>query len=123
MYLLLFKQAGVIALVSINLALLVWAVATHRQKRSLPEGFYRLLPVSSLVAACQVGMGLFFLLDGRQAHPMHIFYGTLVAVGAVLQFLVRPTTAAGQKYKARPLVHAALALFVALLAVRSWMSG
>lgn len=123
MNLLLFKDAGVIVLGAVNLALLVWAVVTYRQKRSLPEGYYRLLPISSLVAAFQVAMGLYFVLAGRQAHLMHIFYGTLVGTGALLQYLVRPGTATGQKYKAKPLIHAFLALFVALLAVRSWMSG
>lgn len=117
------KQVGVLALISINVALLAWAFMTHRQRRSLPEGYYRLLPVSSTIASFQVAMGLYFLLEGRQALLMHIFYGSAVAMGALLQHLLRLTTATGQTYRAKPLIHAALALFVALLAVRSWMSG
>lgn len=117
------KQAGVIALALINVTLLGWAILTHRHMRPLSAGYYKLLPVSSLIAAFQVCMGIYFLVEGRQAHLMHLFYGSLVGAGALLQFLVRPTTATGQKYKAKPLIHAVLALFVALLAVRSWMSG
>lgn len=123
MNLVLLKQAGAIALVAMNAALLIWTLVTHRTRRVLPAGYYRLLPFSSGVAAFQVAMGLFFLAQGRQVHLMHLFYGTLVATGAILQALMRPTTATGQKYRGKPLIHAALALFVALLAARSWMSG
>lgn len=121
--LLLVKQAGVIALAAINVTLLTRAIVTHRRKGPLSEGYYQLLPASTGIAAFQVCVGLYFLLTGRQVHLMHLFYGILVASGALMQFLVRPGTALGQKYKAKPLVHAFLALFVALLAVRSWMSG
>lgn len=117
------KQAGVAALVAVNAMLLGWALMTYRRKRSLPGGYYKLLPVSSAIAAFQVTIGLYFLLEGRQIHPMHLFYGILVGAGAILQFLLRPGTASGQRYRNRPLIHAALALFVTLLAARSWMSG
>lgn len=121
--LLLAKQAGVIILVLVNLVLVGWALTTHRQKRALPEGYYRLLPISTGIAAFQVSMGLYFLLTGLQVDLMHLLYGSLVATGAILQLVVRPGTATGRKYRGKPLVHAALALFVTLLSVRSWMSG
>lgn len=123
MNLVLLKQSGVIALAAVNATLLGWALITHRQRGSLPEGYYKLLPVSAMIAAFQVLMGLYFLVEGRQVHLMHLFYGSLVAIGAILQFQVRPATASGQRYRNKPLIHAALALFVALLAARSWMSG
>lgn len=117
------KQAGVLALAAVNLVLLVWAVLTHRQRRSLPEGYYRLLPVSIGIAAFQLSVGLFFIIQGRQPHLQHLVYGGLVGVGAILQILVRPGSAVGQRYRNKPLVHAVLALFVALVGIRSWMTG
>ncbi|MFZ5824239.1 MAG: hypothetical protein ACOY94_07925 [Bacillota bacterium] len=123
MNLVLVKQSGVIALAAINATLIAWALITHRKRGSLPDGYYKLLPASTGIAAIQVLTGLYFLLEGRQVHLMHIFYGTLVAIGAILQYQVRKGTAAGHKYRNKPLIHAAVALFVALLAARSWMSG
>lgn len=117
------KQAGVIALAAVNLALLVWALFTGRKRRSLPGGYYRLLPVSIGIAVFQLSVGLFFIIRGRQPHLQHLFYGALVAIGALLQFLVRPGSATGQRYRHKPLVHAVLALFVALVGIRSWMTG
>lgn len=123
MNLVLLKQSGVVVLAAVNATLLGWALITHRRRGSLPEGYFKLLPASTAIATLQVLMGLYFLLEGRQVHLMHLFYGSLVAIGAIFQFQVRPTTASGQKYRNKPLIHAALALFVALLAARSWMSG
>ncbi len=76
-----------------------------------------------MIAFFQVGMGLYFLWQGRVVMPMHLFYGILVGSGALAQLLVRPGTALGQKYRGKPLVHAVLSLFVGLLAARSWMAG
>jgi hypothetical protein len=121
--LVLVKQFGVISLVGVNLFLLGLAVAAYRQKRPLPATYYKLLPVSPAIAAFQIAMGLFFLSKGFQVHGMHLFYGIVVGTGAALQVLLRPTTATGQRYKARPLVHAVLALAVSLVAIRSWMSA
>lgn len=119
----LLKQLGVIGLAGINGLLAVWAVIALRQKRALPDRYYRLLPVSPAVAAMQLLIGLFFVVEGRQPHLMHIFYGVLVGTGAILQLLMRPSLATGQKYRNKPIVHIALALFVGLLSARSWMSG
>lgn len=123
MNLLLVKQGGVILLSSLNAVLLGWALLAHRQKRGMPGGYYRLLPISAAIGLFQVGMGLFFLWQGRVVMPMHLFYGTLVGSGAIAQLLLRPGSGLGQQYRGKPLVHAALALFVGLLAARSWMAG
>ncbi|MFZ5814882.1 MAG: hypothetical protein ACOY93_06220 [Bacillota bacterium] len=117
------KVTGVFVLAAINLRLLWFGVVAYRQKGPLPEEYYRVLPASTAVALFQVGIGLFFLLTGRRVEWMHLLYGILVGAGAILQMVLRSTTAAGQQYRGKPLVHAALALFVALLAIRSWLSG
>ncbi len=117
------KQFFVIALAAVNLALLVWALLAARQRRILPAGYYRLVPASIAIGAVQLGIGAFFLIQGRQPHLQHLLYGGLVGVGALLQFLLRPGTALGERYRNRPLVHGVLALFVALVGIRSWMTG
>lgn len=117
------KQLGVIALAAVNLVLLVWAVVAARQRRAMPAGYYRVLPVSIAIALFQLGVGAFFVLQGRIPHLQHLLYGGLVGVGALLQFLLRPGSSTGQRYRNRPLVHAVLALFVALVGIRSWMTG
>jgi len=117
------KQFFVIALAAVNAALLAWALHTHRQRRALPAGYYRLVPVSAAIGIVQLGIGMFFLIQGRQPYLQHVLYGTLVGIGAVLQLVLLPGTPAGQQYRGRPLVHAVLALFVALVGIRSWMTG
>jgi hypothetical protein len=44
-------------------------------------------------------------------------------VGASAQAALNRRTAAGHQYRARPLVHLFLALFVGLLAARAWMAA
>ncbi|BAD39391.1 hypothetical protein [Symbiobacterium thermophilum] len=117
------KQFFVIALATVNLVLLIWALLAHRQRRVLPAGYYRLLPASAAIGLVQVSIGMFFLIQGRIPYWQHVLYGALVGVGAVLQFVLLPGTPAGQQYRNRPLVHAAVALFVALVGIRSWMTG
>lgn len=119
----LLKQVGVVALAGMNGLLAVWAFIALRQGRALPDRYYRLLPISPVVVAMQLLIGLTFVVEGRQPHLMHMFYGFLVGTGAILQMLLRPNLASGQKYRNKPLVHIALALFVGLLSARSWMSG
>ncbi|MFO7273491.1 MAG: hypothetical protein LOD90_11155 [Symbiobacteriaceae bacterium] len=117
------KQFFVVALAAVNLVLLVWALIAHRQRRALPDGYYRLLPVSAAIALAQVGIGIFFVIQGRIPYWQHVLYGTLVGLGGILQLSLLPGTRAGQQYRSRPLVLAILALFVALVAIRSWMTG
>jgi hypothetical protein len=117
------KVAGAAVLAGLNLTLLVWAFGTHLKRRPLSDGYYKLLPFSPLVAAVLVALGLSFLARGWQVVGMHIFYATMISLGAVGQFLVRRNTKAGHVYRARPAVHGFLALFVMLLTVRAWMVG
>ncbi|HWI65893.1 MAG TPA: hypothetical protein VNT75_29035 [Symbiobacteriaceae bacterium] len=117
------KLAGAIALTGINAALLGWAVVAWRHRAPMPDGYYRVLTASPLVAAFQAIMGLLFLNQGMRAPGMHIFYGCLVAAGAVTQVALGRRTALGHRYRARPHVHLFLALFVGLLAARAWMAA
>lgn len=122
MILLLVKQALAVGVVALNAGLLVWAIGTFRRKGPLPEGYYRWLRISPLVAITLPLLGLFFLGRGTQVEVMHIFYGVLVTLGIAAQFLLSSRRAVAQKYRTRPLVHAFLALFVMLLTARSWMA-
>jgi len=117
------KRLFVISLAAVNLVLLIWAVLTHRQRRVLPAGYYRLVPVSVAIGFLQLAIGGFFLIQGRQPYLQHLIYGGLVELGVVLQLLLRAGTRAGEQYRNKPLVHAALDLFVALVGLRSWMTG
>jgi len=117
------KRTLAAVLPSINLVLLVWALLCWRRRATLPGGFYRLLPLSPLVAAVQLILGITFVSQGLQAPLMHMFYGVLTGLGATGQALLSRRTALGQANRARPLTYAFLALFVLLLGVRSWMAA
>lgn len=117
------KQGGALLLAGVNVALLVWALRAYRQKRAMPDGYYQWLLVSPAVVAVELAVGLFFVAEGRQPHTMHMLYGVLVSLGAIAQLVLGRRTALGQKYRARPLVHAFVALLIALLTARSWMSA
>lgn len=117
------KRGGAIVLIAINLVLLVWAIRAYRRKFTLADGYFKLLPFSPAVAVVQLILGVSFYASGVRPPLMHIFYGVLIGLGATGQVLVGPRTGLGQKYRAKPLVHAFLALFVALLSARSWMAA
>lgn len=117
------KVLGVTVLALTNLALLIQAGLAYRHKRSLGEGYYRLLVISPVVGAIQVIMGFVFLAMTYRAPAMHIFYGGLVAVGALAQAGLHLRFEAGQLYRGKPLIHAFLALFVLLLSLRSYMAA
>lgn len=121
---LIIKQVGTGILLLINLVLLGWGVAAYRRRESLTNGFYRWLPVSYAVAASQVLLGVFFVVTrGWPGDGMHMLYGALVALGALAQALLGAGTRLGQRYRGKPLVYAFISLFVALVAVRSYMSA
>lgn len=117
------KQGGAIALIAINLVLLIRTVTAYRQKRAIPPDYFRMATASPALAAGLFAVGLYFMLEGRQAHVMHIFYGVLVILGAAAQWVLRGNSALAQTARAKPLWHAFVALFILLLAARSWMSG
>lgn len=123
MFLLKAKHAAATLLMVINAGLLIWSLLMLRRKRPMPAAYYRLLLVSAVAGLFLVGAGVYFLLRGWFPLNRHLLYGTLVGVGALLQLAVQPRSAAGRKYSAQPYVHAALALFVGLVALRSWMSS
>jgi hypothetical protein len=117
------KRTGALLLTLVNLALFVWAVLVYRKRGAMPDGYYRLLAASPVVAAFQVALGLTFLAQGYRPPGMHLFYGIMVGVGSTAQAVLNRRTAAGHAYRARPLVHLVLALFVGLLAARAWMAA
>lgn len=117
------KHAAATLLMAVNLGLLVWSFVLHRQRRPVPAGYFRLLVISAVAGLFLVGVGVYFLLQGWFPLNLHLLYGTLAGVGALLQLAVHPRSGAGKAYRLQPLVHAALALFVGLVALRSWMSA
>ncbi|MDF2626361.1 MAG: hypothetical protein K0R39_192 [Symbiobacteriaceae bacterium] len=118
------KQTAALLLAAVNGCLLVWAILTYRRRGAMPDSYYRLLMVSPAAAAVLVAMGLAFLAQGYIAPGMHIFYGSVVGAGGLAQLaLGRRRSALGHKYRARPLVHLVLALFVGLLGARAWMAA
>jgi heme A synthase len=116
------KQGGAVLLAAINLALLLWALRGARRRLRLPDSFLGLLRLSAAVGAFQVLMGLLFLVLSYRARPMHYMYGSLVGLGALAQFLMARPSALGERMRNRGGVHAFLALLIALMAIRSWMS-
>lgn len=118
------KQTAASLLAAVNGCLFLWAFLTYRKREAMPDGYYRLLMTSPALAAVLVAMGLTFLTQGMRAPGMHIFYGAVVGSGAIAQLaLGRRRSAVGHKYRARPLVHLVLALFVGLLGARAWMAA
>lgn len=116
------KQMVVLGLVATNVSLLSISVWVYHRRGSMPDWYYRLLPLSPLLAAALVSLGFLFLSEGRFAPGMHLFYGAMVTLGVLGQLLVGLRSGRRQQYQARPVVHGFLALFVALLAARAWMS-
>ncbi len=123
LYWILAKQTGAVLLITLNLTLLTLAFRAYRQKASLPDAYYRVLPISAAVGAAVFLTGLSFLLRGLVPHGMHVFYGVMVLLGVTAQAALRHRTALGQRYRAKPLVHLFVALFVMLLTLRSWMAA
>lgn len=120
---LLLKRTGAVALGIVNLALLVWALAAHRRKQPLPNGYYTLQAVSVLLAGVQVGAGVTLVLQGLTVTGRHLFYGIVVGAAALGQVGLGRRMALGQRYRGRPLVFAFAALVVLLAAVRSWLTA
>jgi len=118
----LLKGVGAAALAVTNLVLFGIALVAFRGRRSLPQSYYQLVPLSSAVAVYQVGLGLTFVLMGLRAPLMHIFYGVAVGVFALGQGVLR-WTHLGQRYRGKPMTHAFFAMVILLLAIRSWMSA
>lgn len=117
------KQGLALFVITLNLILVGWALWTYRRRQPLPDGYYRVLLVAPAVALALPLLGVLFWGQGSIVRGMHLFYGILVSLGLLAQFALRRHTAAGHRYRTRPLVHAALALFVLLLTVRSWMAA
>lgn len=118
----LLKEAGAAALAVANLILLGIAVVAYRGRRSLPQSYFQLVPLSAAVAVYQVGLGITFVLFGKRPPLMHVFYGILVGLFAVGQGVLR-WTPLGQRYRGKPIVHGFFALVIMLLSIRSWMSA
>lgn len=119
----LIKQIGVSLLGAINLILIVWATLAHRRRQSLPEAYYKLLLASVGVSVFQVGVGLWFLLEGKVVTGRHLFYGIVVGTGALGQALLGRRLPLGQRYRGKPLVYAFFGLVVLASAVRSWLTA
>ncbi len=108
----------------INLILVIWATLRYRRRQSVPDGFYKLWPVSILVAAFQLSIGLYWVyIQGKVANGQHLFYGIVVGTAAVVQTLLLPKLPLGQRYRGKPLVYAFWALVVLLATFRSWMTA
>lgn len=117
----LLKEAGAAALAVTNLILLGIAVAAYRGRRSLPQVYFQVVPLSTAVAVYQVGLGITFVLMGLRPPLMHVFYGILVGISALGQGVLR-WTPLGQRYRGKPMTHAFFAMVIMLLSIRSWMS-
>lgn len=117
------KEMGATLLVALNAILLIWAAVAYRRRQSMADAYYGLLAASPVIAAFQVLMGLTYITQGMRAPGMHIFYGCLISAGALAQVVLGRRTAVGHRYRARPLVHLFVALFVGLLSARAWMAA
>ncbi len=72
-----------IAVIATNLAAGVWGgIAWLRQAPSV--GFWYLLRVAQVAVVLQAGMGAILLLSGREGNGLHILYGVLPIVVALL---------------------------------------
>jgi hypothetical protein len=121
--LLVIKQIGAALLALVNLILLGWAVGGARRRAVLPDRYLSLLRVSAGLGGLMLLLGLLFLSLTYRAHLMHYMYGSLVGLGALAQFLLSCPSALGERMRNRGWIHAFLALLIALLAMRSWMSA
>jgi hypothetical protein len=117
------KRTGVLVIAAVNLGLLMMALRAYQRRGALPDGYYQLSLISPAAAAMNLILGLSFWASGIPPMPMHIFYGSMVGVGAALQLVLGRRTALGHRYRAKPAVHGFLALFVMLIAIRAWMAA
>lgn len=82
----------VIVVGAVNFLLALWAFAANiRKQRVLPRAFWLVLLGSLVLLAIQVAAGMILTAGGsRPRVGLHILYGILVGVTAVVQFGLRP---------------------------------
>lgn len=120
---LLAKTVGAGVLAALLAGLLVQALAAHRHRRALGPVYYACLRATQAVALGQAGLGVWLLTRGARPTPMHLFYGGLVAALALAATALWPWTALGQRWRARPLAHAAGCAVALLVLIRAWITA
>lgn len=112
-----------------NLVLALLAgVAALAGRRTLPALFWAALLVLLALLAVQAAAGLALVAGGaRPRTALHLLYGVLVAVGAVVQYGLRPGGWLRRRVVGEPFREARVMALVCLtegaLILRAWMTG
>src|SRR4051794_14672545 len=106
---------GVVAL---NLVAGLWALATWRWERPVSGWLNQVLALSHTIVLLQAALGLYLLAGGFRAARLHYVYGLLPAGAVVFGYTARTDDA-----RRNLLVFAVVALVVAVLSARAFLTG
>lgn len=100
-----------------NAAVGLWGVGFHVAKREVGPWFALAAFGGLALAGVQVGLGLVMFIGGTDPGSFHVFYGFVVLFMVAFAYIFRSTLAASPGLR-----WGLLALFVAGLGIRAWMT-
>lgn len=108
-----------------NVILAVWAFAADLRRRHVMSAiFWTMLLVLVALVAVQVASGVVLAVgDSRPQAPLHFLYGILVAIGAAMQFGLRPGGFLRRSSLREPRALALICLTQAALLARAYTTG
>lgn len=103
--------------IGMNALVGLWGVGAHIAKRGVGPWFALSAIVGLLLAAVQVGLGLLLFAGGANPGSFHLFYGFVVLFMVAFAYIFRAQLAVSPGLR-----WGLLALFVAGLGIRAWMT-
>jgi hypothetical protein len=112
-----FHSSWAYAVVVLNLVAGLWGLLFLRNRERTPKAFWWLIAAGQAALLVQVAFGL--VLYQRERPPaIHVFYGFVLVVAAILAFAFR-----GEGARRTLLVFASVALFIGAVGIRTMLTA
>lgn len=101
-----------------NLFAGLWGLFLVRRRRPVPKAFWPVIFAGQGALAIQVGIGLALIQTGIEPSGIHLFYGFVVAIAAVLSYAFR-----GEGARRTLIVFSSVALFIGAVSIRAFITA
>lgn len=104
--------------VVLNLIVGLWGLLFLRKRERAPRSFWYAIGAGQLALAVQVGLGLALTQQFGNPPGLHMFYGFVVLIAAILTYAFR-----GEGARRTILVFSSAAVFIGAVSIRAMITG